>query len=240
MRSILLTATAILTLTASVSAQSFPPDYRLEAGLNVGTSTTTIPNGPQSLYKGTQTAWSPEASLRMHYNLSPYWQVGGDLGYTSWSTTGKWSLYDTHGNVLPSQKVKFVYSDPTITLAAQANRVVPFYSKYKEYNKANFYYGVTLGLVFTVNDGTSTQTTYGQAPDPQFIYTSKYDYGYGIGYVAGVQAGYTYYISETLGVNVEGAARFAEVGTNDTRYDHGNSRYNLFYFPLTVGFRMRF
>ncbi len=240
MRSILLTAITIFTLTASAVAQSFPPDYRFEAGLNVGASTTTLPQGPLTLYKGTETTWSPEASIRFHYNLTQNWQVGGDLGYTSWSTTGNWAQNDTYGKAIPSQKVKFVISSPTISVAAQANRVVPFYSKFKEYNKANFYYGVTLGIVYTVNDGTSTQSTYGSAPDPKFVYTSKYDYGYGIGYVAGVQAGYTYFISEMLGVNIEGAARFTEVGTTDTRYNHANSNYNLFYFPITVGFRLRF
>ncbi len=240
MRSILLTAIAFFTIAGSAHAQSFPPDYKFEAGLNVGTSTNTLPNGTQKAYKGADNVWTSAASLRLHVNLSNYWQVGGELGYTSWSTTGHWSLNDAQGKALPSQKVTFNIADPAITFVAQANRIVPFFSKYKEYNKANFYYGATLGIVSTVNDGTSTQSNYNNAPDPKFVYTSKYDYGYGIGYIVGAQVGYSYYISEHLGVNVEGAARYAEVGTNDTRYNHGNSRFDLFYFPITVGFRARF
>jgi hypothetical protein len=240
MRSTLLTAFTVIAIAASANAQSFPPDYRFEAGLNIGTSVNTLPNGPLALYTGTKTQWAPEASLRFHYSFSPYWQVGGDLGYTNWTTIGNWSQNDVYGKPLQSQRIKFVISDPTITVAAQANRVVPFYSKYKEYNKANFYYGATLGVVFTVNDAGSQQSKYNSAPDPNFTYTSQYNYGNGIGYVAGVQAGFTYYISEMLGINIEGAARFTEVGTTDTRYDHANSHYNLFYFPMTVGFRIRF
>lgn len=239
MRSLLLSFVCIL-FTGSAFAQIFPPDYRIELGINGGASYASLPNGTADQYSGTKPKVAPDASIRFNYNLSEFWQVGADLSATKWESTAMWPLTDIYGQQLQPQKVTIVMASPAIAFDIHLNRMVPFYSRYKEYNKANFYYGVALGLVNTVNDGSIATSTYGQAPDAGYTYTSKYDYGYGIGWEAGVQVGFSYYITQQFGVNIELAGRYTDVGTNETRYDHANARYNMFYYPCNVGLKWRF
>jgi len=228
-----------ITAANSLFAQ-LPPDYRFEFGVNGGMSTTTLPTGPDALYTGSKTTWSPEFSVRFHYNLTDKWQIGIDAGRSKWSTTGNWTLSDVNGQTLQSKQVTFNIADPAVSVCAQLNRMVGFRSRYKEYNKANLYYGISFGTLVAVNNAGSSLSAYGASPDPKLMYTSSYNYGYGIGYLTGVQIGLSYYIWENFGVNVELAAREAYVWNNDSRYGHANDEYNIFYFPMTVGLRYRF
>ena len=240
MRSFLLTIIAVAAAVCQLQAQNFPPDYRFEAGVNFGGNVITMPKGPQGEYQGSKTNWMPTGALTFNYNFSNYWQLGGEIGASTWKTTGSWPLTDAYGKTLQNKDVTFLVANPAINVSAVGNRLVPFFSKYKDYNKANFYYGVMLGVIATVNDGGTMQSNYNASPDQQFVYTSQYNYGYGIGYTAGAQVGLSYYISENLGINIQGAARYAKVGTDDTRYGHVNANFHLWYFPCTVGFRLRF
>ncbi len=118
--------------------------------------------------------------------------------------------------------------------------MIPFYTRYSDFNKANLYFGALVGMVTTINDGSLTYSKYGQAPDSGYNYMSRYDYGAGTGYSLGAQIGYSYYITPRLGLNVELAARYAHVWTNDEHYGSENSKYYLLYFPETIGLRWRF
>lgn len=238
MRPILLFFIAITTAN-SLFAQ-LPADYRFELGVNGGISANTLPTGPDPLYTGTKTIPSAEFSARFHYNLNENWQIGIDLGRSKWTTTANWALTDVNGQTLQSKKVTFNIAEPATSFCAQLNRLKGYRSRYKEYNKANFYYGISLGTIVAANDGSMGQSAYGQSPDPKLMYTSSYNYGYGIGYLAGLQVGLSYYIWENFGVNFEIAGREAYVWNNDSRYSHANDEYNIFYFPITVGLRYRF
>ena len=240
MKSIILAAAVLLATAGSLSAQNFPPDYRFEIGVNGGMSANTIPKGPASSYQGTKGSWAPEFSVRGDYNISQYLQVGIDLGFTNWTTTANWTAYNAYGENVPAREVKFVLAKPAISFAAQVNGMIPFFSRYKEYNKANIYYGATIGIITTINDGSIAYSQYNEMPGSQYTYASQYNYGNGIGYVAGLQVGFSYFITQRWGINAELAGRYADVGTTDTHYGHENSRYNLFYFPCTVGIRYRF
>ena len=84
---------------------------------------------------------------------------------------------------------------------------------------------------------------YNAPPDSSYRYISSYNYGMGIGYSFGVQAGYTYYIMPRWGLNVEIAARYVEVGTDKTNGlndDHGTHKYHMLFLPQTFGIRYRF
>jgi hypothetical protein len=109
------------------------------------------------------------------------------------------------------------------------------------YNKSNFYFGVMGGLVTTVNDASIGYSKYAYpSADSGMRYITSYHYGMGVGYNFGAQVGFTYYLAPRLGLNVEVAARYTDVGTNDSKYAGKNSRFNLLYFPETVGLRWRF
>jgi hypothetical protein len=240
MKSFLLGTITLLTISGNLWAQNFPPDYRLEFGINGGIAPFTLPKGVDPLYRGSATVMPATESLNFQYNISQNWQVGGDLGITSWKTKTTWPLNDANNQQLQSGNVTINIAKPEVGFCAQLNRVKAYYSEYKEFNKANLYYGVSLGLAVTVNDGGMANSLYNQTPDPNYTYTSQYNYGYGIGYIAGVQVGFTYYVIEHLGFNIELAGRYTDIGTSDTRYDHENARFNLMYFPCKVGLRLRF
>lgn len=240
MKSFLLAATLLCTLPGKIFAQNFPPDYRYEFGINGGIAPFTIPNGVDDRYKGDNAGVPPAASINFNYNISQNLQVGAELGMTTWKTTSNWNLTDAYGVQLKPRTVTFSIAKPAITSIVQFNFVKPYYSSYKEYNKANVYAGVAAGLTYTVNDGGLETATYNVAPNPSLVYTKQYNYGYGIGYVVGAQIGVSYYVVEHIGFNVEVQGRYTDVGTSDTRYGHVNSRYNLFYFPIKAGIRFRF
>ena len=239
MRSFLFFLIAIAATSQSLFAQ-LPADYKFEFGINGGISFNALPTGPNQLYTGTKTMPAGAWGLNFHYNLNENWQLGLEFAQTSWKTTAMWSLTDVNNQILQPQKVTFNIAKPAVSTLFQANRLMGYRSKYKEYNKANFYYGLSFGLLVAKNDGAISQSTYGQSPDPSLVYTSQYNYGYGIGYLWGAQVGLSYYIWENFGVNIELAGREAYVWTNDSRYNHQNSEYNIFYFPCTVGVRYRF
>lgn len=239
MRAFLLT-TALLVTTAIGSAQAQQAaDFNWELGLNGGVNSNTVPGGNSKLYDGTKGTWNAAGSFKVAYNINENWQIGGELGAQKWVTTGMWPINDANGQTLESRKVTFVIANPAMSICAQANHMTPTYSEYKHYNKTNLYYGITLGILPTLNDGQVSHSKYNQAPNPSYVYTSQYDYGYGMGFTAGVQIGYSYYFIPRFGVNIEAAGRYAMVGTSDVNYDHINERYHTFYFPVTVGIRYR-
>ncbi len=240
MKAFLLTAATILAFAGSMFAQNLPPDYRWEVGVNAGFSTFTRPLGPAEGYQGTRTNTSHDYSLRAAYFFTPHWMLNVDIGTRQWISYGQWKQYDLNGRMLQSRDVTFLVADYAISECFSMNYVIPFYSKYGNVNRSNINFGATVGMINTVNDGSVAYSTYKQAPNPDFTYVSRYNYGYGIGYTVGLQAGYTYYITNRLGVNLDLAVRYAKVATNEVRYSHENSKFSTMYFPETIGIRYRF
>jgi hypothetical protein len=239
MKAFLLTAFTIAAATVSVSAQSFRPDFPLEFGIYGGLGGSTIPTGPASQYTGGKSVWNGTYGATFDYNLSDNLQVGGEVNVAKWSSTANWNQSYTFGQTLEQKKVTFNIANPALSFMAHFNYMMPEYSSYKEYIKGNFYYGISLGLIASVNDGSIAYTAYNDAPAPTYTYVSQYNYGMGIGFTAGVQVGYTYYATEHFGINLQVAGRYATVGTNDVKYAHENSNYHLFYFPCTIGIHYR-
>jgi hypothetical protein len=164
-----------------------------------------------------------------------------DLGDRKWESWATWSLPGTFGQNLKTYEMNFLIADHAFTQSIHLNYVIPFYTQFMGYNKSNFYFGVMGGLVTTVNDGSIGYSKYAYpSADSGTRYITSYNYGMGVGYNFGVQMGFTYYLAPRLGLNVEVAARYADVGTNDSKYAGKNSRFNLLYFPETVGLRWRF
>ena len=240
MKALLLTAAALMACAGSMFAQNIGPTYDWEVGLNGGFSAITRPLGPANAYQGTRTNLVHDYSIKATYYFNEHWNLNFDLGTRQWETFGSWQLNDQNGQQLKSRDVTFLIADHAITESFQFNYTIPFYARYSNENRANLYFGVMFGLVTTTNDGSMGYSKYNAAPDSNYTYTSKYDYGYGIGLSYGVQVGYTYYIIQRLGINVELAARYAGVKTNDERYKAENDHYHLLYFPETIGLKWRF
>ncbi len=247
MKAFLLTVASALMCSVSAFAQrdiapNFPPDYRWDIGINYGGSAISRPLGPQSDYQGNRTDIVPEYGVRVTRFINPHWSVGYDLAFRRWETYGTWSNPYLMGTSLKKTDVKFTLGNPAISNSIQVNYILPFYTKYSSYNKANINFGITLGVVNTVSDASTGYTKYNAAPDSNYKYISNYNYASAMGYSIGAQIGYTYYITPRLGVNVEVAARFVSMtaeranGVNDV---HGTDKYHLLFLPQTFGIRYR-
>ena len=249
MKGLILTAVAFLAISCGAFAQTqqlwdnFPPQLRWDVGFNIGASGITRPIGPENAYTGTRTNVVPDYSLKLVYAFNPNWNIHFDVGWRKWESYGNWSNPYLMGTSLKNTPITFQLGSPAVTESISVNYVIPFYSDYKIFNKANIYFGATLGLVNTISDGSIGYSKYNNAPDSSYRYISKYNYGAGIGYSVGVQVGYTYYIWRKLGVNVELAARYVNMQTGRTNTiadDHGTDHYKLLFLPETVGIRYRF
>jgi hypothetical protein len=240
MRAFLLTAVVLLACTSSTFAQNLPPDYFWEVGFNAGYSYNTRPLGPANAYQGTRTNRVNNYGVNLDYYFSPHWMINLDVSDRKWESFGTWQLNDKFGKKLQTRNITFVQAYHAVSESICMNYVVPFYTRYNNFNRANLYFGAMLGFVTTVNDGSIGYSKYNAAPDSNYKYASKYDYGYGFGMSYGVQMGYTYYVIPRLGINVEVAARYAHVNTNDEHYNAENKHYYLLYFPGTLGIRWRF
>ncbi len=240
MKALLLTAAALLAFTGGLFAQNLPPDYNWEVGVNGGYSFVTRPVGPAAAYTGNGTKTSGDLSVRLNYFVSPHWMFSLDIGDRQWVSYGTWQLNDIYGQSLHAEPITFVIADHAINSSVGINYVIPFYTRYNTFNRSNLNFGVQVGMINTVNDGSMHYSNYNSAPDSSYRYVSKYDYQSGTGITFGVQMGYTYYILPRLGINIDLAARYAHVKTIDMRYASENSIFTSLYFPETIGIRWRF
>ena len=240
MKAFLLTAATLMALAGSVFAQNLPPEYYWEVGANFGSCAYTRPLGPAINYQGTRTNTLPDYSFRLDYYFSPHWMINLDLGNTKWTSYGTWQLNDLYGQALKPREITFDVASHAINESIGINYVIPLYTRYNTYNKANINFGAQFGLMNTVNDGSLGYSYYKKSPDSSFSYMSKYDYGSGIGFTYGIQMGITWYVVPRLGINLDLAMRYASVKTNDDHYGSENNHFYLLYFPETIGIRWRF
>ena len=240
MKAFLLTAALFVASAGSMFAQNLPPDYFWEIGVNGGYSTFTRPLGPPNAYQGVRTNVSKDLSVRANYYLSPHWMLNLDIGTRHWESYGQWKINDLYGQSLQPRDITFLVADYALTECVGINYVIPFYTKYNTFNRSNINFGVAVGMINTINDGSIAYSKYKNAPSPDLVYMSQYNYASGIGFTYGIQMGYTYYILPRLGLNIDLAMRYATVKTNDYRYNHANSNFRTLYFPETLGIRWRF
>lgn len=240
MKAFLLTTAAIVACVSSMFAQNLPPDYDWEVGINGGWSAITRPLGPATAYQGTSTKTTHDFSLRLDYCATPHWMLNLDIGTRRWQSQGEWQAVDNQGVQLNPRPVTFTIANYAVNENVGINYVIPFYTRYTDYNKANIYFGASFGLMQTANDGSIGYSQYKANPDSGYTYVSHYDYGAGNGYNFGIQMGYTWFIIPRLGINIDLAMRYAHVKTIDQNYGSENNKFYLLYFPETLGIRWRF
>ena len=240
MKAFLLTVAVLMVFTGSISAQNLPPEYDWEVGVNGGFSVITRPLGPSRGYQGTRTNVVNDFSAQITRYFNEHWFMTFDLGNRKWETFGDWTPVGPYGQKMPKEQITYQIADHAISESFQLNYNIPFYTHFHTFNRSNLYFGVMLGLITTVSDGSLGYSKYQTGADSGATYVSKYNYGMGVGWSYGFQMGYTYYIVPRLGVNIELGMRYAGVTTNDVKYGSENTNFHLLYFPETVGLRWRF
>ena len=240
MKSFLLTAALLFAFAGGMFAQNLPPEYFWEVGVNGGYSVITRPVGPPAVYSGTSTNIVKDFSLRASYYFNERWMISVDLGTRRWESFGQWELEERFSHRLKPVQVSFLLAEQALNQSVQMNYVIPFYTAFREFNRANIYMGLQGGLIETINDGSRQYSTYKTANDSSYRYVSGHNYQPGMGFSLGAQAGFIYYIVPRFGVTAELALRYVNVKTNDQNYTAANARFHLMHFPQTVGIRYRF
>ena len=240
MKALLLTITALMACASGSFAQNLPPEYNWEVGINGGLSAITRPLGTAEGYQGTSTNVVNDFSARVAYTFNEHWFMDFDLGDRKWETFGTWTPSGPYGQPVSPQQITYQMASHALSESFQLNYNIPFYTHFHTYNKSDLYFGIMVGLVTTMSDGSLGYSKYNSGADSGATYVSRYNYGMGIGLSYGIQMGYTYYITPRFGVNVELGMRYAGVATNDVKYASENSSFYLLYFPETIGLRWRF
>lgn len=230
MRSILTAIAVLFSLT--LFAQKY------EAGLNAGFSTTSSPH--QSLYKGDKNIWNYAVGANVHLNLHERWNAGINIGMTRWQRGGTWELTGTSNDSLGTADVNYVLAKRAVSITAELNHVLPFYTAYEDYSRSQLYIGISAGANFIGNDGEIVYGKVNPNTPAEYTYAAEYHYEAGYGFVLGGQIGYTYYLGSHWGINLEFAPKVTWVKTNDSKYGRANQTYNLVYFPTTIGLHYRF
>ncbi len=237
MRSIILSVTALLLSAVSFGQYATPPDYFREVGLNVGVAPFSQPSLTKSY--GNKKNLPLTYAANFHCNFTEHWQAGVDMNMTRWEGSGDQQYTGYFGQPSQVRKTTYLYADKAWTLTARVNYQFPFYDHW-HVNRSNFYIGLAAGAVFTVNDGSLSYGQLNDKNDENSRYLSQYNYNSGTGFVLGGQIGYNYFFSNHLGFNIEAAPRYTKVYVIDSKYNHGNHDFELWYYPVTVGLKFRF
>jgi hypothetical protein len=176
-------------------------------------------------YVGNKSALNYAASFTYLRNidLNDHWQIGGDLYVHSLASKSS-KTYNYLGDEIGGDNKRFEYAKAVLTPDFITN--YKFHLDDDEY----IYAGAALGLVYTINDHTST--------NPRYTYKGPNG---GIGASTGVQAGIVYGISPRLALNGELAMRYYYI-TYDAPAPYRNGEelhYGIVTVPITVGIRYR-
>ncbi len=175
----------------------------LEIGLSGGLSANTAPLNKTLPVNTTETGWKPAyaGSLDLLLNLGK-WQVGITAEAYELNTTYEVTTPDPAGDLHTKTSVQ--YASPQVPILLEINRI--FYMR-----KSHFYFGLAGWSGINMLKNTAGDIKYNQL-QPVF----------------GAQVGYTYGLSDLLGLNVNLAARYNGIPGN-----------TIIAFPLTVGLRIR-
>jgi len=236
---LLLAAALVFCGTAASAQWTNAPDYRINVGINGGLAPTT------RIYREVDYSADEKSLPNMfgivgNYNYTDRFQLGLEINRSSeWSSRGVVTLNGLNGTVLGQPGVRYVYAERSWTLQARVNGVIPIYDQMRSL-KADFYYGLGLGAVFTVNDGRTVYNQFNDGVGQEYRFVSEYHYEPAAGYTVGVQAGMDWWFLGRLGVNAEVAPRFTHLNLVDNRAASRNGPFDLISFPMTVGLRYRF
>lgn len=237
MKSIILSITAMALSFSAFAQYTLEADYRMEGGVYGGISAFT--HARNTLYSGDHNKVPYVAGANLYYNFTEHFQAGVDLNVTHWESTGSTKVGGVQNKPGFSENTRYLLADYAYSLTVRANYVLPMYDGFN-IHRSSFYAGASAGAVFTVNDGKSNFGQLNDRPGAENRYLETYHYEAGTGYSLGVQVGFNYYISNHVGFSVEGAPRYVHMNNKNHDIGTSNGQYNLFYFPTTLGVRLRF
>jgi hypothetical protein len=231
MKRLLLLLISGLGVSAAVTAQP------VHLGLSGGVSRNTVPT--RAFDRGDHGTLNYTSALSLHYNINEHWKVGGVFGLTKWRTLADVDLVADNGTVLGNEEVTYLVAERAFTLGAELNYVIPIVPQYADYTTGELYIGISAGGVGTGGDGENVLDRINPRTPRELVYRSEFHYASGYGYFVGAQVGYTHYFSRRIGVDLNLAGRWTAVQTTDPRYGGRNERYDMFWYPATIGIKVR-
>lgn len=238
MKRILFLAAMTVGCSLGAYAQNPYPDLHNDIGIGGGVSFMTLPRG--TAYTGTDANVSCYGHLTYTRYIDYRFSVGIEAGLTHWETSGSQPITGMENSYAGSATTKYLFADRAMNFLLRFNRM-HWQTDQFNFQRSYFYYGVAAGVQYT--SAQDKQLQFAQLNNkrgPENRYISQYNYQGGIGYVAGLQVGYTYFFGKTFGLNIEAAPRFTYVFTEDYQQRHQNDAYHLFYVPVSAGFKLRF
>jgi hypothetical protein len=209
-------------------AQFYAPDFPLNIGIYGGIAPTTRIYGTAD-YTADEKSLPNIFGIIGHYNVTDHFQVGLDVNTSSeWSAKATTTLQGLN-----------VYASRVWSPQVRINGLIPVYDRLRTV-RSNFYYGVAVGAIFTINDGGRDYTQYNEQLGEEYRFVSEYRYEPAAGYTVGFQIGMEWWTNGRLGVNAEFAPRFNHLNNVDNRYAGRNGPFDVFTFPMTAGIRYRF
>ena len=211
----------VFLLLSTVAAQA----QKFEYGFGGGISTNAQPSG-NMYYVGDKSTVNYAGGLWGLYNSWTGWQLGLNIHMLELSSTSSTVYTDarypsiTYGG----DDKRFVYSAYTTSLVGIVNKKLL-------QGASDLYMGFAFGFALAKNDAYNrgSNESY-KAPDN------------GNGLVVGMQFGYNYNFNQLLALNLEVAPRYYDLHYGETA-PHMNTTSNLNYqiwaFPMTIGFRFR-
>ncbi len=198
---------------------------KFEVGIGGGISSNTQPAG-NMYYIGNQSIINYAGTVSAVYNSWSGWQLGLNIHELELASTSSVVFHDaTYPSITyGGDDKKFVYSAYTTSLCGIVNKKAMI-------GKSDIYLGFAVGFALAKNDpdNRGPNESY-KAPDN------------GNGLVLGMQAGYNYNFNPLFAFNIDLAARFYDLHYNVTAVNENttsNLNYQIWAFPVTVGFRFR-
>ena len=230
MKSLFLTITAVL-----LSLQLFAQPN--EIGFNGGIGCSSKPYG--ALYQGSDRLFTPAFNLSFHHNYKERWQVGLDVGMSSWQRNDNWHLVGPDNEDLGYKTVMFQAARNAMSFAVQLNHCMPIYSQYEDLARALFYFGAAAGPMVIGNDGSVEYSKMNPNTPSEYVYTAAYHFQPGYGFMLGGQVGFNYYVSPRIGINIQVTPTISWVKTNDWRMGGNNNEFHVYNCTRTIGVRYR-
>ena len=226
----------VLTITIALCSLQLMAQ-RFELGVNGGIGCSSKPYG--ALYQGSDRVFTPAFNLSIQHNYSERWQIGFDIGMTSWQRNDNWHLIGPNNEDLGYKPVKYLAAKNAVSFALKLNHTIPFYSQHEDLAKAVFYFGAAAGPVIIGNDGNIEYSKMNPNTPSEYIYTAAYHFQSGYGFLLGGQVGFNYYLSPRVGINIQVSPSITWAKINDWRMGGNNNEFHVFNCTRTIGIRYR-
>jgi hypothetical protein len=218
---------SIILGLALLPACAFAQKVEIGIGGGISTNTAASDNMP---YKANINIINYAANAKVLYNGEGGLQIGLEFGSSrlAGKTTNSYYNFNTHVNIVGNDGKLLVYSRLTPFALIQLNY------KLELSPKSYVYGGMAAGYAQAIDKHENNANEGYVTPDG------------GHGYVAGLQIGYTQYLSDRWGFDLQAAGRYygffydAHIPTGPGGLDEERLKYGVGAVPVTLQIRYRF